>query len=452
MRALTLPVVVLSCLSSVWPAVATDRKADAQRLVQPLIDGGVIPGAAVGVLENGSTQVFGFGRVSMMDDSPPRGDTIYELGSISKVLTGVLLADAVERGELKSDDPLSKHMPAGKRAPRFGDEEIRLWHLASHTSSLPRLPNNIEATSLENPYSQYDETKLWAFLDGHTLSRTPGSQYAYSNLGAGLLGTVVARRAGTDYPDLLAKRLAGPLEMKDTTVELSNAQKRRLAPPYESGCKPATNWDFKSLVGCGGVRSTVNDMLKFMQATLDYRNDGIHKAIKQSTTKRFDIPGGGAIGLGWHIAADGFTWWHNGQTAGYHTAMFVNPVNRTGVVILSNGADGAIDASAERMVQIMAGLSVDPPEVRQHVTLTHLQLDRLVGEYVGTGMTMTITRDDNMLMAQLTGQAAFPVFAETPTKFFYRVVEAELHFSVSQDVASTVTLHQNGMKIPFSRN
>ena len=435
------------------PPAQADRGAEVKRLMQPLIDAGIVPSAVVGIYENGRPAVFAFGKLSAETPSAPTGNTVYEIGSISKVFTGVLLADAVERGVVKLDDPLSKYLPDGVRAPRRDGKGILLWHLSTHTSGLPRIPDNMNAQS-NDPYKAYGTKELWDFIDGVRPATEPGASYAYSNLGAGLLGTVVAKASNSTYEKLLKDRVANPLGMTDTTVKLTRKQKKRLAPPHSSGRK-ASNWEFDSMVGCGGIRSTADDMLKFVKATLSQGGDGLHRAITRSTKRLFTLPTAPAgIGLGWQIAQDGSTLWHNGQTGGYHSAMFVNPLNNTGVVVLSNGADPTVGVVAERVIQMLAGIPVKPPNVRRSIDVVEKQLERLVGVYPSTlGFTISITREGNALMAQLTNQAPLRVWPESPTLFFYREVKAELEFEIDKKTgkASSVTLYQHGREMRCER-
>ena len=434
----------------------TDRREDVERLIRPVIEAGLVPGAVVGIYERGQTRVMSFGRVKPGEPAAPDGRTIYEMGSITKVFTGILLADAVQRGQFNLDDPLSKHLPKGVRPPKRDGKEILVWHLATHTSGLPRLPTNMEAKG-DNPYHGYGKSELWEYISGCRPATAPGSTHAYSNLGMGLLGTLLAETADTSYENLIEERIAKPLGMSDTTVSLSRAQGRRLAPAHDAGGRQVSNWKFGTLVGCGGLRTTVDDMLKLIGAMLSDGNDGIHGVLKLSMQRRFtipDVPGQAGFGLGWQIAQDGLTLWHGGQTGGYHCSVFVIPFRKSGVVVLSNGADPAISVVAERIIQTIFGMAVEPPEIRRSISVTAEQLDRLVGVYPSTaGFVITVTREGEALFARLTNQQALRVYPESPTLFFYREVEAELGFEIDQSTgkAKAVTLFQHGMEFHCPR-
>lgn len=431
---------------------------EVKRLAGPVVEagekeGGVVPGLVVGMYDAGHTEVFGLGAMSAGDKRVPDGDTVYEIGSVSKVFTSLLLADAVSKGEVTLQDPLSKWLPKKIKAPSRDGKEITLEQLATHSSGLPRTPGNMDASSLKNPYAAYDKDKLFAYLNGRRLERAPGAKFEYSNLGMGVLGQLLADRAGKPYEALLSERITGPLKMSDTGVSLSADQSRRLAPPHRDGLR-TDNWEFGSLVGCGGVRSTVNDLLKLVDAHVNTEGSPIADAVKLASAKRRGIEDTKmSIGLGWQYAEDQVTLCHTGQTGGYSAAVFICPSAKKAVVVLANGASTDIDVLCERLIQSMFGMAVQPPDVRKTATLSPAELDRLVGEYPSAvGLTMSITQRDGALFARLTDQQAMRVYPESATMFFYRDVKAELEFTLdAAKRATSVTLHQNGMHILFTR-
>lgn len=382
------------------------RQAEVQRLAQPLIDGHLVPGLAIGIYEAGHVESYGLGTVSKEHPVAPDSNTIYEIGSVSKVFTGLLLADAVTRGEVALDTPLSRLLPRDVKPPKRDGREITLEELATHFSGLPRIPSNMAADSLVNPYADYGRDKLFAFLNGYQVPRQSEAQFQYSNLGMGLLGTLLADKAGSDYATLLHERIANPLAMTDTTVSLTTNQQHRLAPPHRGGLR-VSNWDFSALAGCGAVRSTVNDLLKLIAAHVDSSSTPLRATIQLASQRRRLIPKTGrSIALGWQIARDGTTLWHTGQTGGYSSAVFVNPGLKKGVVVLANGADSAVDVLGERLIQALAGMNVQPPKVRRSIPLAEAQLDRLAGEYPSpAGFTITITRSEDALFAQFSRTA-----------------------------------------------
>lgn len=242
-------------------ANAFDLQSEVEPLAQRLLADKSAVGFVVGIYVDGEKQILSYGETQKGKGIAPDGDTIYELGSISNVFTGVLLADLVQRGRVQLDDPMQKYLPKAAKSQLSNPTHITFEHLATHTSGLPRLPDNLQPTDLTNPYADYTFRQMYAFLKQHKLRRAPG-EYEYSMYGMGLLGVLLASRERMSYDELLVERIAKPCEMNDTCVNLSSEQRRRLAPPYDAALQAAQNWDFPAFAGAGGVRSTTNDMLK----------------------------------------------------------------------------------------------------------------------------------------------------------------------------------------------
>lgn len=420
-------------------------------LAKPMVERGVAVGLVIGMLKDGKAEVRAYGETARGSGVAPDADTLHEIGSITKVFTALLLADAVERGEVGLDDPVQKHLAERARMPVEG-EPITLAHLASHTSGLPRLPDNLKPADPENPYADYGVEQLYAFLGEHRLRRAPG-EYEYSNLGAGLLGHALAVRAGRSYEELLIERVLAPLGLSDTRIALNADQRRRLAPGHESSLRPAKNWDLPALPGAGGLRSTCRDMLAFAKASLDFKASPLSKAMANAQRERAKIGGGQAIALGWHIAADGITRWHDGGTGGYWSWLAVLPDRNLAVVVLANTASERISAFGEDATRAAAGLEVKPAAIPAEIEIDAKVLRSYVGFYDLTpefGLEVTI--EDGRLMVQATGQDRYPVFPSEPGRFFYKVVDAQLTFVAGPDGrVDRVVLHQGGQDTPGLR-
>jgi len=449
--------VVLAIVLSI-PHRATSQetlqgRVDAQ--VQPYIDHEIVQGLVVGVVYEGNTHVFGYGTGS--GTHAPDGHTVYEIGSITKVFTGILLADAVVRGRVRLDQPAQELLPEGVTMPHKGDEPIRLVHLSTHTSGLPRMPDNFRPADVNNPYADYSPQLLYAFLDEYTLRRAPGEAMEYSNLGGGLLGQVLVVEAGGAYEQLLRARIAGPLGMDDTALRLSAELEERLAPGHFADGTPTSNWDFDAMAGAGGIRSTAADMVRFMQAQLQPPDGELGEAIEMAwEVHQQPINSGGfAMGLGWHLARDASTRWHNGQTGGYHSQMLVNRLIEVGVVVLSNTATAEVDMLAEALIRMLAGADVPPREFSkpETVAVSAQVMARYPGRYeLAPGVMFTVSVQDGKLMVGLTGQSAYQVFPRSDTEWFYKVVEATITFKVDENGQCTeLELFQNGVRQPARR-
>lgn len=345
------------------PAVAgTIPRQEIGDLARVLVENRETAGLVVGVLSGDDQSVNGFGEVTKGGGQTPDGDTVYEIGSITKVFTGILLADAVSRGLVALDDPVVKHLPDGVL---LTDEEngrkISLVQLTTHTSGLPRMPSVFEMKNPRNPYAHYGRADLLAGLPEELLESTPGEKYAYSNLGAGLLGDVLCQIQEIDaYDELLRTRLCTPLGLGDTRVELTPGMRKRLAPGYVGRFVDQPNWDFDALAGCGAIRSTVNDMLKFARANIHPEKTPLAAALRAAQIRHHsmgkeqeDRPRPG-VALGWHIAGfDGRTLWHNGQTGGYHSFLAVNLESECAVVILTNSTSQQVDRTGLQILELL---------------------------------------------------------------------------------------------------
>ena len=269
-----------------------------------------------------------------------QADTVFEIGSVSKVFTAFLLADAVARNEMALDDPIDKCLPPSVAVPSRDGHKISLLHLVQHTSGLPRLPTNLSPRDPANPYRDYSLSQLYAFLSGCKLSRAPGEQYEYSNLGAGLLGHILARRENSSYEDLVVKRICQPLGMAQTRVILTPSMRSRLAVGHDARGTKVSNWDLPTLAGAGGLRSTPGDMTFFLAACMGSTNTPLKRVVALTQSQRRPAEGPMEIALAWHILKKAGTeiWWHNGQTGGYHSFIGFDPRRKRGVVLLCSAA------------------------------------------------------------------------------------------------------------------
>ena len=337
--------------------------------------------------------------------------------------------------------------------PAHGGKEITLRHLATHTSGLPAIPDNLDPRRADNPYADYTVEQLYAFLSSYPLAREPGATYEYSNLGAGLLGHVVALIHKSTFEAVLTSRIAKPLGMASTRITLSAADRARFAEPHDASGAAVPAWDLPVLAGAGAIRSTVNDLLRFLRYNLGLDASPLAAAMKLQRERRHDAPPGAAgIGLGWHLRDDGgHTVWHNGQTGGFHSWLAFDPDRKIAVVVLANSAYATIDELGFQVVRALRGETVSPlelkPRVRPPFALTAAQLDALAGAYeLRPGFTVDVRRDGDHLVAQATGQPPFQIFAETATHFYVRTIPLELDFH-----DDALTLHQGGSELTGRR-
>ncbi len=458
-----MPRVLLLCivLPIVIAPVSADEvlpKSEVDRLVAPLIDGQWCEGMVVGLVrldDSGKlqTQFHGYGRKNAADASTPDESSVFEIGSITKAFTGILLAEMAGRGELAIDDSLQKHLPGEVKLRHAGDEPVTLLHLATQNSGLARMPLNFQPADAGNPFADYTAERLYDYLNNTKPSDKPGKKYEYSNLGVGLLGHVLARRAGKTYEELIVERIADPLEMGDTRIALTDDHQKRLVPGHDGDGNPIANWDFDALAGAGALRSTAADMANFVAANLAPADSKLGDAMKLARTIHANNDDNLGMGLGWHITKKSNTVWHNGQTGGYHSFVGFIPDKKFGVVVLANTATMHVDRVGDGLLRRLLDLPAEPPTLQQPIALEAESLEKFVGKYRMTLLfSLTMTREGQQLFCQATGQQKFRIYPQSETQFFWKVVDARVTFDIDGDGKVTgLTLHQNGKDQPAKR-
>lgn len=419
--------------------------------ITPRVDNGYATGIVAGYLAAGRTHVVGHGGV----DASGRAlgaDSYFEIGSITKVFTNILLADMVLRHEVALDDPVAKYLPATVMLPSRNGKVITLLDLATASSGLPSLPSNMSPSDPCNPYADYTVTQLYEFLSTHTLRRDPGTQYEYSNLGMGLLGHALALRAGKPYEQLLRERVLLPLGMRDTYIVIPEVQRARVATPHDSDLENTCAWDLPTFAGAGALRSTTNDMLRFADAVTHRDRGPLGRAIAISIEPRrpTTIPDM-RIALGWHVREKNGRQivWHNGGTGGFRTFFGFDPVTGANAMVWSNTA-ASVDDIGLHMLDTSVTLRPTPPQVV--VSVAAVTLRSYVGAYpLAPTFVITITESNGKLYAQATGQPRFRLWPESDTVFALHVVPAKMIFERGADGALSLTLDQNGVKQKAAR-
>jgi len=309
------------------------------------IENGVNAGIVVGTIDaNREVNYYSFGVKSLKTNEPVDENSIFEIGSISKAFTGILLADMVMKNKMNLEDPLQKYLPAGVTAPTRNDEVIKLVNMANHTSSLPRMPSNFSPANPANPFADYSKKQLYDFLNSYELPRDIGSEYEYSNYAMGLLGHIMELQNNLTYEQLLAKVITKPLGLENTGISLSANMRSNLAMGHSGGVE-VENWDLTTLAGAGAIRSDAVDMLKFLAANMGLEKSELYPAMQLAHENSRNEGKEPIVGLGWHtmVFDDTEIVWHNGGTGGYRTfAGFIKGGNK-GVVVLSNSNAGADD-------------------------------------------------------------------------------------------------------------
>jgi len=281
------------------------------------------------MIDGAQSQVFYHGFSDVAAKTPVTAQTAFEMGSVSKTMIGLLLADAVLRKEVAVTVPLQKYLP------QLSQHHYSLLDLASHHSGLPRLPVNLPLDDLSNPYRDYDQSKLLSALINTTPLHTPG--YEYSNLGFGLLGQVLAIQAKLTLDQLIQQRLFIPLGMKHSRLARPQQLIPQLATAHQLDGTAINHWQFQALAGAGAVVSTLADMQKYAQAYLAAAKPGADPRFALSLKPQRQLSPELAIGMGWMIEHSD-VYWHNGQTAGFSSYIGLDLKRQRAVILLTNVA------------------------------------------------------------------------------------------------------------------
>ncbi len=440
------PVFVSAALASLLYGAVTELRG---LLINRVDEGKKVVGIVAGTITPTTREVIAYGSMAKDRHDTVNGDTLFEIGSITKVFTSLVLADMVVHHEVKFDTPVAQLLPASVEVPQRNGKQITLLDLAMHISGLPRMPPGYKPANLENPFAGFDAPKLYDFLSSYTLQRDIGASYQYSNLGAGLLAHALARKAGMSYSELVRIRILDPLGMTSTSIILSDDQKRRLASGYDGTLLPAPNWDFDVLEGAGALHSTANDLLKFLAANLELTGTPINPAMRLMRTFRHatDSPDIDVM-LGWHI------WkrygvnivWHNGVTGGYWSFIGFDPIAKTGAVVLSNtrfdnDAIGLHVVDRHWPVEVLTA-----PKQRVAKEVDPKILQRYIGNYrFGPNYSVSISYEYGHLVLRDTREAGLDMLAEKDTEFFFKTIDAQISFVVDASGKTTkLILHVNG--------
>jgi serine-type D-Ala-D-Ala carboxypeptidase/endopeptidase len=403
-------------------------------------------GLFVGVINGSQREFISVGRPDKTSTRTLDENSLYEIGSISKTFTGILLADMVLKGEVKLDDSAAKYLPKGITLPTRDGKQITLLNLATHSSSLPRMPDNFSPKDHSNPFQDYSVEDMYEFLSDHKLSRDIGSVAEYSNFGMGLLGHILALKAGLSYEELIKERILKPLAMNNTVITITRGLENQFTTGHDNTGTATSHWDIPTLAGAGAIRSTGKDMMAYLEANMGLIETPLSEAIELS--HQFQREFGNetmAIGLSWirTKTPTGNIIWHNGGTGGFRSYTGFDKENALGVVVLANSQENSDNIGqailSEQIESLVIGKKIE-------IVLTRDQLLAYVGDYqLAPDFILTISEENGELHAQATGQGKMPVFASAENKFFFKVVLASLTFNKnSKGEVESLILHQNG--------
>jgi len=438
-------------LSSNLPLSAQNLSDEmVQEAAAPLIENKLVDGISIGYIQGEKYGTVHLGSKATGKETA-NNNTLYEIGSISKVFTSLLLADAVVRGKIKIDDDANIENSANIRFPSHDGRSITWLDLSTHRSGLPRLASNMGFATPADPYRVYDSKKAAEALAELELTHAPGESREYSNFAVSVLGYLVGENAGMSYEELLQQRIAKPLRMSDCTVSPSDEQKTRHSMPHSSVGSPTPAWTWADLPGAGGIRASMKDMMRFAKAQLNPPDGKLGEAIelawKQHTTA--DDSSGRAMGLGWIIKGDGETRWHNGGTGGSSSMLTINRKENLAIIVLCNTHKARVVGQfAGQLMRQATGKGLVKAKAQNNLKIDAAHRARLVGRYeLAPNFIFDVKDRDGHLTVRATNQPALEVTPESATHWSCEEVKATIEFKLgNKGPAKSLVLHQGGQK------
>ena len=345
-------------------------------------------GMVIGLLDEHGGRIFSAGRSDNGTDQEVNGDTIFEIGSITKTFTALLLLDMVECGEMNLDDPVAKYLPKSVKVPAYAGKEITLLNLAAQDSGLPFNPSNFSSKDLARAYDTYTVDDMYAFLSGFTLPGDPGTKFQYSNLGMSLLGHVMELKSGTNFESLVVNRICRPLRLDSTCITLAPELRARAAVGHDESGRRVSDYKLQVMAPAGSLHSTVNDLLKYLSANLGLTSNSLSPLMEkmQVIRHRGGFPESGTTAMPWmdegvYNPPGTELLGHGGGTFGSRSFIAFDKKKRRGVVVLKNQLGGI--RSGEVAWRILQNAPLNGVDAG---TLT------AVHEYVGSGVALGVDK------------------------------------------------------------
>jgi len=429
----------------VAPPALVEAAAAVRAAFAPWVEAGWVPAGSVALVHGEFVEYLNFGEVSSARPEPPTEDALYAIGSISKTLTGLLLAEAVERGALSLDTPLQSLLPDGVTSPIYGDKEIVLRHLTTHTSALPRDardPTDMNAFF----YETFSLEDLWAWLNGVELTRAPGAQVEYSNMAVAVLGQALAHEAETDFPSLLVDRVTGPLGLESTFLPLDPDRADRFVPGRSDEVE-VEYMELSAAGPAGAIVSSIRDMARYIQIQTGVLETPLSEAVTRSQSPLQAAGENQHVGYNWFMQDEPHIVFHDGAVVGHTAYLLFQPETDLGVVFLNASSNYAVYPLGNYALATLLQAAAEAPEPPPEVTLPPESLDAYVGRYVlGLNVaTFVVTRADDRLYFRVEGQQDALLYAEGDDAFHLRVVPAGVAFQRDADGrVMRCILRQNG--------
>jgi serine-type D-Ala-D-Ala carboxypeptidase/endopeptidase len=411
-------------------------------VIKRRVDRRVPPGVVFVKIEQGDIEYYSCGYNSLDEMRSPDLDTIFEIGSITKVFTALLFTRLEELGVLSLSDPVGKYLPSSTHIPERDGVSISCEHLLTHTSALPPMPPNFDHTNAMRSFAKYGADDLVAGVENLSLEWPIGQSYVYSNFGYAVLGYVAEKITGERWDDLVKRHICAPLRLENTRTE-TNARQDNVATAHR-GREPVSHFSLGIMRAAGGLKSSSRDMATFLSANLGLIESELASAMKKARTVFYRESPIFALGLGWHIQQRGRQEivWHRGETSGQTSFVAVDAAARSGIVMLSNSAFSGCCCDLA-MAQIDPGTPLIENMPHEIVETTRLKLLKYTGEYrVDSAISFTVTAEENCLAIGVTGQSRGKMFPVGASQF---ETQDRRVFAIFSEAADALTIRQHGI-------
>lgn len=419
-----------------------------QKEIKARVDAGYNPSIAIALSDSAGDHYYVYGMQNLERNEKATVNTLYEIGSITKTFTGLLLARLTTKGMVALEDPIGKHLPDSLLPADSPAASITLKELATHRSSLPRLAPNMPEVREDDPYRNYDRKAMFTYLRTFK-PNDKEKKFSYSNYGMALLGEVLAISQKTTYSALLEKEVLQPLQLERTFLQVPSQHAGILATPY-TGKQKTSPWCFKAYAPAGALHSNTMDLLQYGNA-MHTPKGNMKKPVALAIANHFTDGNGKEHGLGWFKEGDSIIL-HGGGTGGFRTFLMVDlKEKKTGVVLTNSGSTNAEDL----LLHLIFGEEKPMTSMEIPGDIKNISLTDYAGTYRNDAMNMiyNVSVEHNQLHALLSGQPSFPIYYRKGEEFYYTVVDARIVFEKNDEgIIVGLTLHQNGMEIPFIKD
>ncbi len=435
-----LSAIAVLCLVSFLTAHAQDSTARMQQIIQASVDNKTFMGTVL-VVKDGKTLINqGYGSADLEWNIPNTPSAKFRLGSLTKQFTAASILLLEERGKLKVEDPISKYMPDAPAAW----SNITIYNVLTHTSGIPSFTGFPDYATTE--WKDTTPTELVARFRDKPLDFEPGAKFSYSNSGYVLLGYLIEKISGQTYADFVQQNIFTPLNMTDTGIDSNAAiipQRAQGYTPSKQGIHHSGYISMTIPLSAGAIYSTTGDLLKWEQALYGGKLLTPASLTKMTTPFKSDY----AFGLSVRTVDGHKLITHNGGIEGFNTSLNYYPDDKLVVIVLGNLNGGAPDQIANNLGKVALGQTVTLPSERKEVSVSPTILADYAGTYqMSPTLNNVISVKDGHLTTKLGNQPAIDLFAESETKFFLKLVDAQIEFfrDPTTHAVTHLTIYQNG--------